>query len=206
MTIRQRRKWIAAVFGLLSALLVAAAIWIDRRGLVLTAPIRLTSDFRLQSAFEVPRKAYYRVSVYCSRAAETRRLKELLQGGNLVEIALAANGGAVPLHLFPEPVFRPFSLSTAEDLDNIVVGRNGAGQDIAGFAGDPSKAYQITCSIIRPVAELDQMNPRLLVALDPLPLEAEMMLSALLVSLAIGTTVVAVVATIYYFAYGGTGA
>jgi hypothetical protein len=101
-------------------------------------------------------------------------------------------------------------LSALQPLDpnfgKIVFGRNEAGQDIAAFAADPTKAYQITCPTIRPVAEPDQMNPRLLVALDPLPLEADMMLSALLISLAIGTTVVAVVPAIYYFSSRGTKA
>ena len=115
------------MFGLVSALLVAGAMWLPLRFVsrrIVVCSLHTACRERRTTASES----------ICTRATGTKRLRKLLQDGNLVEIAVAANGDAVPVHLFSEPVFGPFSLAD---------------------------------------------------------------------SLAIGTTVVAVVATIYYFSYRG---
>jgi hypothetical protein len=199
MTARQRRKWLALTFASLAALLVATATWLAHSARVLETPIRLTPDFRIESAFCVPRKADYRISVYCSSSAAKEHLRQLLQRGNLVQIAVSGDGGAVPLHFFPEPLFRPGIVSTAE-WGNIVFGQNEAGQDIADFAGDPAQHYKITCSDIRAVAELDQMHPVLRVELDPLFFKGDLMLICLFSALAVVCAVVALAAAIHYFA------
>jgi hypothetical protein len=180
-------------------LLVGAATWLARSARVVEAPIRLSSGFQIESAFRVPRKADYRISVYCSSGAEKDHLRKLLQGGNLVQIMVSGNGDAVPLHLFPEPLFRPGIVSTAE-WGNIVFGRDEAGQDIADFAGDPAQHYQITCLVLRPVVELDRMHPVLRVELDPLFLKGDLMLICLFYALAVVCAVVALAAAIHYFA------
>jgi hypothetical protein len=139
MTPRRTRKWLAIVFALVALLLVVAATWLGRSARVLEMPIRLTPEFRVQSAFRVWRKADYRISVYCSSPAEKEHFRKLLQGGNLVQITVSGNGDAVLLHLFPEPLFRPGIVST-DEWGNIVFGQNEAGQDIADFAADPGSA------------------------------------------------------------------
>jgi hypothetical protein len=62
----------------------------------------------------------------------------------------------------------------------ILAATAGFGQDIADFAGDPTRRYHITCSTIRFVPELDQMHPRLIVALDPLDGKGDMVLNLFL--------------------------
>ena len=193
MTSGQGRKWLALTFALLAALLVATATWLAYSARVLETPIRLTPDFRIESAFRVPRKADYRISIYCSSSLAKERLRQLLQGGNLVQIAVLRDGSPVPLHLFPEPLFRRGIVSTAE-WGNIVFGQNEAGQDIADFAGSPAQHYKITCSVIRAVAELDQMHPVLRVELDPRFFNGDLMLISLFYALAVVCVVVALVA------------
>jgi hypothetical protein len=151
----------------------------------------------------VPRRAEYRISIYCSSSTEKEHFRKLLQGGDLVQIALSADGSAVPLQFFPEPLLRPDSISTAE-WGNIVFGPNEAGQDLAGFAGVPSLAYRITYSVRRPVAELDRMQPTIRIRLDPQELEGDLLLVGLLAALSVGTAVIAIVAAIYYFIGRGT--
>lgn len=198
MTRRQRIKRITAVAILLTAVLAATALYFDRRGRVLKEPIRLTSGFRLESAFRVPRKADYRISVYCSSPAEKTYLRKLLQGGNLIKVAVTAEGASVPLYLFPEPLFRPGIVSTAE-WGNIVFGQNEAGQEIADFAGDPALHYRINCSVLRAVPELDQMHPRIRIELAPLDFKGDLLLSGLLIALSIASAAVALSGVIAYF-------
>ena len=202
MTARQKRMWIGSASGLLTIVFILTAMWIDRCGRGVSWPIRLTSEFRSQFGFQLPRKATYRVSVYCSSAAEKEYLRKLLEGGNLVKIAITGNGSPVALHFFAEPMFRPGGFSTAQ-WGNIVFGPNETGQDLAVFDGDPAVKYLITCSVIRPVAELDQMQPRLVVRLDPLELKGDLMLIGLLYPLAFVSGVIALVASIYYVADRG---
>jgi hypothetical protein len=193
--------WIASIAGLLTAAFVVTAIWIDRRARELSWPIRLTPEFRSQFAFRVPRTASYRVSVGCSSANTKENLRKLLQGGNLVEIALTGNGSAVPLHFFPEPMLRP-----GMEWGNIVSLPGEAWQDLAVFTGDPASEYVVKCAVIRPAADLDEMQPRLIVRLDPLDFKGDLMLIGSLFVLSIATAVFALVALIYYFIDRGTKA
>src|SRR2546430_14652678 len=134
MTFRTCTKWMAIILAAIAGLLLTTAVWrIGRGSPVLSWPIRLVSDFGLQREFRVSRKANYRISVYCSPLAEQEHLRKLLQGGNLVRVALAENGTAVSLDYFPEPLFRPGIVSTAE-WGNVVLGPYEAGQEIADFA------------------------------------------------------------------------
>ncbi len=202
MASRRTRKCLSIAFALVALLLAAAATWLGRSAHVLKIQIRLTPDFRVQSGFRVWRKADYRISVYCSSPAKKEHLRKLLQGGNLVQIAVSRNGDAVRLHLFPEPLFRPGVVST-DEWGNIVLGQNEAGQDIADFAGDPAQHYEITCSVVRPVVELDQMNPVLRIDLDPLFFKGDLMLICLFYALAAVSAVIAIAAASHYFASRG---
>jgi hypothetical protein len=192
---RQKCKHIALISITVCVLLAATAVYIDRRARVLNVPIRLTSGFRVESVFRVPRKADYRISVYCSSSADKSYLRKLLQGGNLIKVVVRGDGVLVPLYLFPEPLFRPGIVSTAE-WGNIVFGQKEAGQDIADFTGDPATHYRISSSVIRPVPELDQMHPTVRVELDPLDLKGDLMLVALLAALSIASAAIALAATI----------
>ncbi len=125
MTRRQKCKRIAWISIIVFVVLAGTAIYIDRRARVLKVPIRLTSAFRVESAFRVPRKADYRISVYCSSSADKSYLRKLLQGGNLIKVAVTGDGALVPLYLFPEPLFCPGIVSTAE-WGNIVFGQKEA--------------------------------------------------------------------------------
>jgi hypothetical protein len=198
MTFRTCTKWTAYVFGVLAALSIISSAWaIWQSNRVLSWPIHFSSDFRLQQDFRVWRKADYRISVYCFASADQEHLKKLLQGGNLVQITLGENGSAVSLYLFPEPRFRPGIVST-DEFGNIVLGGDKVGQDIADFAGDPAKYYTITCSAIRSAPELDQMHPKLTIALDPLEGKSDMGLILLLWLAAAVSAIVALVAAIIY--------
>jgi len=191
-------KWTAIVLAILAGLLLAIAVWgIGRGNRALSWPIRLVNNFTLQRQFHVWRKAHYRISVYCSSSAEQERLRKLLQGGNLVQVRLAGNGTEVSLDYFPEPLFRPGIVSTAE-WGNIVLRPDEAGQDIADFSGDPATYYQITCSTIRSVPQLDQMNPKLTIALDPLELKSDMGLNILLFLATAVSAILALVASVVY--------
>ena len=88
------------------------------------------------------------------------------------------------LHSFPEPVFRPGVVSTAE-FGNLGFAQDWISQDIADFTGDPGKLYTITCSVIRPVAKLSSTRPTLIVGLDPLEIEGRAFGSLLLFASAI---------------------
>jgi hypothetical protein len=202
MASRRTRKWLAIAFALVALLLVAAATWLGCSARVLETPIRLTPGFRVQSAFRVWRKADYRISVYCSSLAQKEYLRKLLQGGNLVQITVSRNGDAVPLHLFPEPLFRPGIVST-DEWGNIVFGQNEAGQEIADLAGDFAQRYEITCSIVRPVAVLDQMHPVLRIEPDPLFFKGDLMLICLFYALAAVSAVIAIAAASDYFSSRG---
>jgi hypothetical protein len=200
MTFRTCTKWTAYVFAALAGLLIISSVWIIQRSeRVLSWPIRLSTNFRLQEQFRVWRKADYRISVYCSVAAEQEHLVKLLQGGNLVQVAITENGTAVSLHFFPEPLFRPGIVST-DELGNVVLGGGEVGQDIADFAGDPAKHYTLICSTIRSVPELDQMHPRLNIALDPLEGKSDMGLILLLWLCAALSVILALVASVMYVA------
>ncbi len=202
MTFRTFTKWTAYVFGLLVPLSIISSGWVIwRSNRVLSWPIQLSTDFKLQQEFHVWRKAHYRISVYCSALAEQQHLKTLLQGGNLVQVALAENQAAVSLDYFAEPVFRPGIVSTAE-WGNIVLGGDKVGQDMADFSGDPAKHYIITCSTIRSAPELDQMHPKLTIALDPLEGESDMVLNLLLWCAAAVSAIVALVSAGIYVAIG----
>ena len=198
MTFRTCTKWTAYVFAILTAFSIVSSAWVIwRSNRVRSWPIRLSTDFRLQQEFHVWRKATYRISVYCFASADQEYLKKLLQGGNLVQIALAENGTAVSLYLFPEPRFRPGIVST-DEFGNIVLRGDEVGQDIADFTGDPAKHYTITCSGIRSAPELDQMHPKLAIALDPLEGKSDMGLIGLLWVAAAACGIVALVAAIMY--------
>jgi len=202
MASRRTRKWLAIAFALVALLLVSVATWLIRSARVLETPIRLAPDFRVQSAFRVWRKADYRISVYCSSPAQKEHLRKLLQGGNLVQITVSRNGHAVPLHLFHEPLFRPGIVST-DEWGNIVFGQNEAGQEIADFAVDFAQGYEVTCSVVRPVAELDQMHPVLRIELDLLFFKGDLMLICLFYALAAVSAVIAIAAASDYFASRG---
>jgi hypothetical protein len=141
------------------AVFASAAFWLYCSAHGLAVPIRLTSGFQSQITFRVVRKADYRISVFCSSSADKEYLRKLLLGGNLVSIAITRNGHGVPLNIFREPLFRPGIVSTAE-WGNLIFGLEEVGQEIAEFAGRPGGRYQMTCKVIRPVKELDQMHPR----------------------------------------------
>ncbi len=198
MMFRTCTKWLAIVLAATAGLLLTTVVWrIGYGSPLLSWPIRLVSDFRLEQEFNVWRKASYRISVQCSPLAEQEHLRKLLQGGNLVQLALVENGTAVSLDYFPEPVFRPGIVSTAE-WGNIVLGPGEAGQDIADFAGDPRKHYRITCSAIRFVPELDQMHPRLIIALDPLEEKGDMVLNLFLVLATAALLLLALIAAVIH--------
>lgn len=191
-------KRIAYVFGVLTAVSIICSVWVIwRSNRVLSWPIHLSTDFKLQQHFRVWRKADYRISVYCLGSADQAHLRKLLEGGNLIQITLAENGTSVSLHLFPEPRFRPGIVST-DEFGNIVLRGHKVGQDMADFAGDPAKHYTITCSVIRSAPELDQMHPKLTIALDPLASKSDMGLILLLWLAAGASAIVALVATIIY--------
>ena len=200
MTFRTCTKWMAYVFALLVPFSIISSGWVMwRSDRVLSWPIQLSTDFKLQQEFHVWRKADYRISVYCSVLAEQQHLIKLLQGGNLVQVALAENQVPVSLDYFPEPVFRPGIVST-DELGNIVLGGDKVGQDIADFAGDPAKHYTITCSTIRSAPELDQMHPKLTIALDPLERKNDMGLILLLWFAACASAIAALVSAVIYVA------
>jgi hypothetical protein len=201
MTFRTCTKWLAYAFALLVPLSIISSGWVMwRSNRVLFWPIQLSTDFKLQQEFHVWRKANYRISVYCSALAEQQQhLKKLLQGGNLVQVALAENQIPVSLDYFPEPVFRPGIVST-DEWGNIVSGGDKVGQDIAAFAGDPAKHYTITSSTIRSAPELDQMHPKLTIALDPLEGKSDMGLILLLWFAAAASATLALVFAVIYVA------
>ncbi len=191
-------KWTAVVFGALTALMLATTAWsIGRGDRTLAWPIQLRDNYRLQRQFHIWRNGRYRISVYCSSSPEQERLKKLLQGGNLVKVDLKENGIAVLLDYFPEPLFRPGIVSTAE-WGNIVLGPNEVGQDIADFSGDPSKQYEITCSTIRSVPALDEMYPKLVIRLDPPELQRDLEVNLSLQLGIVVSAVFALVASIIY--------
>jgi hypothetical protein len=200
MTFRTYTKWTAYVFAAVAGSLIISSVWIvSRSNRVLSWPIRLSTDFGLQQEFRVWRKARYRISIYCSASAEREDLEKLLQGGNLVQVALKEDGTAVSLDFFPEPVFRPGIVST-DEIGNVVLGGDEVGQDIADFAGDPAKHYRVTSTTIRSVPELDQMHPRLNIALDPLEGKSDMVLILLLCLSTVLSAVLALVASVIYVA------
>jgi hypothetical protein len=162
-------------------------------------PIQIVSNFTLQQQFRVWRSARYRVSVYCSGSAAREHLEKLLQGGNLVRVEVTESGTAVPLDYFPEPLFRPGIVST-DELGNIVLGPDEVGQDIADFSGDPAKHYRVMCSTIRPVPKLDEMNPKLVIALDPLEGKSEMVSNLFLLVATAAAAILALVASLIYVA------
>ena len=200
MTFRTCTKWTAYVFAALAGLLFVSSVWIIHRSdRVLSWPIRLSADFRLQERVRVWRKADYRISVYCSPPAGQEHVEKLLQGGNLVQVAITESGTAVPLHFFPEPLFRPGIVST-DELGNIVMGKEEVGQDIADFTGDPAKDYTVICSTTRSVPEIDQMHPRLTIALDPLERKSDMGLIILLWISGAVSVIIALIAAVMYVA------
>ena len=102
MRFRTYTKWTAYVFAAVAGSLIISSVWIvSRSNRVLSWPIRLSTDFGLQQEFRVWRKARYRISIYCSASAEREDLEKLLQGGNLVQVALKEDGTAVSLDFFP---------------------------------------------------------------------------------------------------------
>ena len=200
MTFRSCTKWAAIILAALAGLSLTLAVWSLGRGdRALSWPIQLVNKFTLQRQFDVWRNARYRISVYCSGSAEREHVRKVLQGGNLVRVELAENGTAVPLDYFPEPLFRPGIVSTAE-WGNIVLGPDEVGQDIADFSGDPAKHYQVTCSTIRSVAELDQMYPKLVIALDPLEGKGDMFSNLFLLVATAAAAILALVASVIYVA------
>jgi len=183
----------------LTAVLGLAAFWLNYSAHLLAVPIRLTPGFQSQVAFRVPRAADYRVSVFCSSSAGKEYLRKLLLGGNLVAIRMTRNGDAVPLHLFAEPLFRPGIVSTAE-WGNLVFSTDGAGQEIADFSGSFGGRYEITCKVIRPVPELDQMRPQLRVELDPLFFKGDLILMSSFIVLSMGAALTALASMSSYLA------
>jgi hypothetical protein len=81
---------------------------------------------------------------------------------------------------------------------------DGAGQEIADFAGRPGGRYQMTCKVIRPVEELDQMRPQVRVALDPMFFTGDLILIGVFIVLAVITGTIGLVAAVRYFEQRGT--
>lgn len=167
-------KRTAILFLALGCVSVGAVFLIDWFGPAqeaLVTPINLQPRFSLTRTFRVPSKASYNIELRCARSLPFEKLKKLLQGGNVVSISLLEDRAPVALYPYPEPVFRPGIVSTAED-GNLGFARDWISQDIASFHGDPNKLYTITCSVIRPVEELSSTHPTLIVQLAPIEIES----------------------------------
>ncbi len=133
----------------------------------MSVAIKLQNDFRVAREFQVHSNAHYRIEVRCSRTLPFDQLKQLLQGGNLVNITLTENGTPVPLRYFSE-------------FGNLGFAADYISQDIAIFAGHTQRRYALSCSVVRPIAELRSTSPMLVVGLDPLAVEGGALLNALL--------------------------
>jgi hypothetical protein len=174
-------KRLAAVFLALFVACLFAIGWVVFEGRdAVSVPISLQNDFRLAQEFQVHSNAHYRIEVRCARTLPFDQLKQLLQGGNLVEIRLTENGAPVSLRYFS--VFG--NLGFAADYIS---------QDVAVFAGHTHRRYALSCSVVRPISELRSTSPTLVVGLDPLAVEGGALLSALLSAFALFFGVVSLV-------------
>jgi hypothetical protein len=175
-------KRVAIVFLALFVACLCAIGWLVLEGReAVSIPITLQNDFRLAREFQVHSNAHYRIEVRCSRTMPFDQLKQLLQGGNLVDdIRLSENGTPVPLRYFSE-------------FGNLGFAADYISQDIAVFAGHTQRQYMLSCSVVRLISELRSTSPTLVVGLDPLALEGGALLSALLSAFALFFAVVSLV-------------
>lgn len=183
---RSEATSIAIFFAILSVASLAVVLWIPYRTPSASFPLRLTPGYTLERDFRATRTANYRVSIYCSTGGDLSHVPDVLKRGNLVQIAVSENGAQLKLYYFSEPP-SPDDLTT--NWGNIASGpaQDELGQDIADFAAERGKTYHISCSVIRPVAELDQKRPRLYFWLDPLDGKGDVVLSGFLLLGAIGS-------------------
>jgi len=192
-------KWITIACLTIGCILVAAVFWVGRGQEPLSCAVDLRPDFSVTRTFRVSAEAEYRIEIRCSRNMGFAKLKKILQGGNLISISLAEDGTPVRLRFFPEPVFRPGVVSTAE-FGNLSFAQDWISQDIADFTGHPKNNYTITCSVIRPVPELESTHPRLVIGLDPLEVEGRAFGSLLLFAAALLCFILAAVfGTVFFY-------
>jgi hypothetical protein len=177
-------KWSAIACLTIGCILIATVFWVDRGQEPLSCAVDLRHDFSVTRAFRVAADAAYRIEIRCSRNMPFEKLQKILQGGNLISITLSEDGTPVQLQYFPEPVFRPGVVSTAES-GNLGFAQDWISQDIADFRGHPNKMYTITCSVIRPLEELRSTRPTLIVGLDPLEIKGRAFGSLLLFAAAL---------------------
>jgi hypothetical protein len=191
-------KWITIACLAIGCILVATVFWVGRGQEPLSCAVDLRPDFSITRTFRVSAEAEYRIEIRCSRTIAFEKLKKILQGGNLISISLAEDGARVQFRPFPEPVFRPGVVSTAE-FGNLGFAQDWISQDIADFTGHHAKTYTITCSVIRPVDELRSTRPTLIVGLDPLEVEGRAFGSLLLFAAALLCFILsAVFATVFF--------
>lgn len=165
MKVLVKAKRLAIAFLALTAtVVIGGVLWISRPQDAFSYPIQLRHGFSLERQFHVSATALYRIEVHCSRVIPFQEMKELLEKGNLVEVRLLKDGGLVEMHHFPGSV-SPSLPATLGFADKWI------SQDMATFMGDPKATYTITCSVIKPIDELNSTHPTLLVTLDPVELE-----------------------------------
>jgi hypothetical protein len=191
-------KRIAIACLAIGCILVASLFWVGRGQEPLSCAVDLRPDFSVTRTFRVSADAEYRIQIRCSRNIAFEKLKTILQGGNLISISLAEDGTPAQLRYFPEPVFRPGVVSTAE-FGNLGFAQDWISQDIGDFTGHHARTYTITCSVIRPVDELRSTRPTLIVGLDPLEVKGRAFGGLLLFAAALLCFILsAVFATVFF--------
>jgi hypothetical protein len=178
-------KRLAILFLVPALACVSGTVWLAFQSRdALAIPIPLQSGFSTLQEFHVRSKAQYRIELRCSRTMPFEQLKHALQGGNLIAVTMSENGAPIQLRYLAEPRFRPGIVST-DEFGNLGFAQAWISQDVAVFAGDPQRLYKLSCSVVRPVAELTITSPTLIVALDPLEVEGGAVATFLLLIVAV---------------------
>jgi hypothetical protein len=160
--------------------------------------LRRSAPKRFQYHGRVSRSSKGRISNRAELFAFRRieRLKRLLQGGNVVEVASpkrrCRKAAAFTSHVSNQVSFLPTRWG------NLGFAQDWISQEITAFMGDPGKLYAITCSVLRPIEELSVTNPTLVVVFEPLEIVDRAVLGALLLGGALVSTVLAIMAGIVY--------
>ncbi len=128
------------------------------------------------------------------------QLKKQLRDGNLIEVKLLQDGAPVELSYFPNPPFRPGIISSLNEDGNLGFAGDYISQDIADFAGHPKNLYTITCTVIRPLEQLNTTHPTLVVSLDPLELVSGAVESAVFLAVALLCGLLSLIfASVFYY-------
>ncbi len=162
---------------------MGAAFWSTQDAL--SCRVELRPGFSVTRQFHVPKKAQYRIEIRCSRSIPFEQLKKQLRDGNLIEVNLMKDGAPIQMSYFPNPPFRSGIISSLNEFGNLDFAEDYISQDIANFAGHLKNLYTITCTVIRPLEQLNTTHPTLVVSLDPLELVGGAVESAVLLAVAV---------------------